>query len=163
MVVKSLFTLWKVVVKSLFTLCSGGKIIVLTLQSVNNDFTTTTKFEQWFYLHFTKCEQWYYQHFVKCKQWFYQQLVFYLLFLQLFAIFNNVNTVRRKCEYWEITVRRKCEYGIFLTMSARKFFPNHEAKPSDLEGIFWHKWWGKSCIHISDLTVITLLKITNNS
>ena len=64
---------------------------------------------------------------------------------------------------WEITVRRKCEYGIFLTMSARKFFPNHEAKPSDLEGIFWHKWWGKSRTHISDLTVITLLKITNNS
>ena len=36
-------------------------------------------------------------------------------------------------------------------------------KPSDLEGIFWHEWWGKTHVHIFHLTVITLLKITNNT
>ena len=87
-------------VKSLFTLCNVRTMILPPLQSVNNDFTTTTKFEQWFYQHFTKCEQWYYQHFVKCEQWFYQQLEFYLLFLQLLQFSTMWILWDGKYEYW---------------------------------------------------------------
>ena len=87
-------------VKSLFTFCIVRTMILPPLQSVNNDFTTTTKFEQWFYQHFTKCEQWYYQHFVKCEQWFYQQLEFYLLFLQLLQFSTMWILWDWKCEYW---------------------------------------------------------------
>ena len=52
---------------------------------------------------------------------------------------------------------------VFSHHKWQKIFPNHKAKPSDIEEIFCHEWWGKIHTHISDLTVITLLKITNSS
>ena len=84
-----------------------------------------------------------------------------LCFLKTFSFLFSLQGNGKLCKIvfilqWEITVRRKCEDGFFLTTSNRKFFPNHEAKPRDLEGIFCHEWWGKIYTHIFDLTVITL-------
>ena len=47
-------------------------------------------------------------------------------------------------------MRRKCEYGFLQVTNARKVFPSHEAKPSDLERLFWHEWLGKTHTSTSD-------------
>ena len=57
-------------------------------------------------------------------------------------------------------MRRKCEYGVFQITNAKNLV-NSRVKDKWFVRNFWHEWFGKPHTHISDLTVLTLLKTTN--
>ena len=63
-------------------------------------------------------------------------------------------------QYWDNTVRRKCEYWVFQITNAKNLVKSRVEDKWFVKN-FWHEWFGKPHTHISDLTVLTLLKTTN--
>ena len=82
-------------------------------------------------------------------------------------LFQNLKNINHRgyvkfceCGQWDNTVRRKCEYGVFQITNAKNLVKSRVEDEWFVKN-FWHEWFGKPHTHISDLTVLTLLKTTN--